>query len=167
MYFSRTSSPSPDLMTVSFGISQFSTSGHTLKAICSWIKSLVPMKEQTVPNALRHPSAASSISTLDFRRPKRCQIGHMMISLMSSRAFKSFSHRTILSSRLRAISSEKSALGSLSRNEQRSYSSQNYYDTALYPRVSSHITVRAYCRNSLHLAPSPGSSRPRQRFPFL
>jgi hypothetical protein len=41
--------------------------------------------------------------------------------------------RTILSSSPRAISSEKLALGSLSQNEQRNYSSQNCYDTALYP----------------------------------
>jgi hypothetical protein len=40
----------------------------------------------------------------------------------------------------------------LSQNEQRSYSNQNCYDTALYPRASSHIKVRAYCRNFLHLA---------------
>ena len=90
VYFSLTNPPSSDLVIVSFGISHFSTSGHTLKAMCSWIKSLVPMKEQTMPKALQHPSAASSISTFGFRRPKRCQIGHMIISLMSSRAFKSF-----------------------------------------------------------------------------
>ena len=34
-YFSRTKSPSLELVMVSFGISQFSTSGHTLNAICS------------------------------------------------------------------------------------------------------------------------------------
>jgi hypothetical protein len=30
------------------------------------------MKEQTTPKALWHSSAASSISTFGFRRPKRC-----------------------------------------------------------------------------------------------
>jgi hypothetical protein len=46
------SPPSSGLVIVSFGISHFSTSGHTLKAICSWTKSLVPIKEQTTPKAL-------------------------------------------------------------------------------------------------------------------
>jgi hypothetical protein len=40
--------------------------------------------------ALQHASAASSISTFGFRRPKRDPMGHMMISLISSLAFKSF-----------------------------------------------------------------------------
>jgi hypothetical protein len=35
VYFSRIKSPSLDLVMVSFGISQLSTSGHTLNAICS------------------------------------------------------------------------------------------------------------------------------------
>jgi hypothetical protein len=48
------------------------------------------MKQQTVPKTFWHSSAASSISTFGFRRPKRYQIGRMIISLMSSRAFKSF-----------------------------------------------------------------------------
>jgi hypothetical protein len=43
-----------------------------------------------VLKALRHASAASSISTFGFRRPKRDQMGCMMIYLMSSLAFKSF-----------------------------------------------------------------------------
>jgi hypothetical protein len=90
VYFNLTSPPSSGLLMVSFGISHFSTSGHTLKAMCYWIKSLVLIKEQTTPKALRHSSAASSISTFGFRRPKRCQMGHMMISLISSRIFKSF-----------------------------------------------------------------------------
>jgi hypothetical protein len=30
------------------------------------------MKEQIMPKAFRHSSAASSISTFGFRRPKRC-----------------------------------------------------------------------------------------------
>jgi hypothetical protein len=152
VYFSRTSSPSLDLVTVSVGISQSSTSGHTLKAICSWTKSLVPIKKQTVPKALLQASAASSISTFSFQRPKRDQMGHMMISLMSSLAFKSFLHRTTLSSRLRAISSEILALGSLRQSEQQSYSNRNCYDIFLYPRLSSHTKVHAYCKNILHLA---------------
>jgi hypothetical protein len=35
VYFSRTKSPSLELVTVSFDISQLFTSGHNLKAICS------------------------------------------------------------------------------------------------------------------------------------
>jgi hypothetical protein len=35
VYFSRTRPPSLDSVVVSYGISQLSTSGHTLKAICS------------------------------------------------------------------------------------------------------------------------------------
>jgi hypothetical protein len=124
------------------------------------------MKEQTVSKALRHPSAASSISTFGFRRPKRDQMGHMMISVMSSLAFKSSSHRTILSSSLWATSFEKLALGSLSQNEQRSYSNQNCYDTVLYPKASSHTKIRACCKNILHLAPNLDSSWPRRRSPF-
>jgi hypothetical protein len=81
VYFSQTSSPSLDLVTVSFGISQFSTSGHTLKAICSWIKSLVPIKKQIVPKAFWHASAASSIATFGLRRPKRDQMGRIITSL--------------------------------------------------------------------------------------
>ncbi|KAL5679962.1 hypothetical protein ACJX0J_006347, partial [Zea mays] len=54
-------------------------------AICSWTKSLVPMKEHTAPKALWHSSAASFISTFGLRRPKLCQIGRMIIPLISSR----------------------------------------------------------------------------------
>jgi hypothetical protein len=135
--------------------------------MCSWIKSLVPMKEQTTPKALWHSSAASSISTFGFWRPKRCQIRCMIIFLISSRPFKSFLHKTIPSSNLRATSFEMSARDSLTQSGHRSYNSQNCYDIALCPRVSSHIIARAYCKNFLHLAPSPSSSRPIRRFPFL
>jgi hypothetical protein len=77
---------------------------------------------------------------------------------------KHFSRRTILSSNLQAIFSERLARGSLTQSEQRNYSSQNCYDTALYPRVLSHIIVRAFCRNFLHLAPSLDSLQPCRRF---
>jgi hypothetical protein len=53
-------------------------------------KSLVPIKEQTTPKALWHSSAASFISTFGLRRPKRCQMGRIMIFFISSRDFKSF-----------------------------------------------------------------------------
>jgi hypothetical protein len=129
-------------------------------------KSLVPIKEQTVLKALRHASAASSISTFGFRRPKRDQMGRMMISLMSSLAFKSFSHKTTLPSRPRAISSETLALGSLRQSERRSYSNQNCYDIVLYPRPSSHTKVHAYYKNILHLALDLDFSQPRRRSPF-
>src|SRR5688572_13357571 len=167
VYFSLTSPPSSVSLTVSFGISQLSASGHALKAMCSCIKSLVPIKEQTTPKALWHSSATSSISTFGFRYPKRCQIGHMMISLISSRTFKSFLHRTILSSIPRAISSERLARDSLIQSEHRSCSNQSCYDIAPYPRASSHILTHVYCKSFSHLVPGSGSSRPRRRLPFL
>jgi hypothetical protein len=89
-YFSRTSSPSLDSVMVSFGISQLSISGHTLYAMCSRTKSIIPIKKQTVPNAVWHALAASSISTFGLRRPKRDQMGRIITSLISSLAFKSF-----------------------------------------------------------------------------
>jgi hypothetical protein len=78
------------LLMVSFGISQLANNGHILKATCSWTKSLVPMKEQTMLKALWHSSTVSSIFTFGFRRPKRYQMGRMIIPLMSSWAFTSF-----------------------------------------------------------------------------
>jgi hypothetical protein len=135
--------------------------------MCSCIKSLVPIKEQTTPKARWHSSATSSISTFGFRSPKRCQMGHMMTSLISSRTFKSFLHRTILSSILRAIFSERWARDSLIQSEHRSFSNQSCYDIALYPRASFRIIIHVYCKSFLHLALGPDSSQPRRRFPFL
>jgi hypothetical protein len=158
VYFSLTSPPSSVSLTVYFGISQLSASGHTLKAMCSCIKSLVPIKEQTTPKAL---------CTFGFWSPKRCQIGHMMISLISSRTFKSFLHKTILSSIPRAISSERLARDSLIQSEHRSCNNQSCYDIAPYPRASSHILTHVYCKSFSHLVPVSGSSQPRRRLPFL
>jgi hypothetical protein len=57
------------------------------------------MKKETVPKAFWHASAASSISTFGFQRPKRDHMGHMITSLMSSLAVKSFfTKKTILPS---------------------------------------------------------------------
>jgi hypothetical protein len=175
VYFNRTSSPSPVLSIVSFASLIDSLLRH-FPLFYKWpySKSYMFLDQVPCPDERTNYAEGSSASFgrlvnlyFGFRRPKRYQIGRMIISLMSSRAFKSFSHRTILSSSLRATSSKKSILGSLSQSGQRSYSSQNYYDTALYPRASSHIAVRAYCRSFLYLAPSPGSSQPRRRFSFL
>src|SRR5688572_10993365 len=70
VYFSLTSPPSSVSLTVSFGISQLSARGHTLKAICSCVKSLVPIKEQTTPKALTTAVRITFGGHRNFRRPE-------------------------------------------------------------------------------------------------